>query len=165
MHAKKESRPARGAAGNTRPYSSPIDATLSRLEGVKRTGPGKWIARCPSHDDRHPSLSIKEADDGLVLIHCWTGCAAADVVAALGLSLADLFPGDRRTLADHSNGPMRRPFDYRDALFGVAHEVVVVRLIVESVRAGHPLSDEDAERLALAQERISDAARIAGGVL
>jgi hypothetical protein len=113
-------------------------------------------------------LSVKETDDGKVLLHCWAGCSAADVVAALGMSLADLFPAterqhDYRPEALRSRGPLRRPWEYREALDGIAHETMVARLILEAIRHGHPLSDEDAERLALAQERIDDALRLAGG--
>ena len=142
----------------------PIDQILSRLDRVKQTGPDRWLALCPVHDDRRPSLSIREADDGKVLLKCWTGCGAAEIVNALGLSLADLFPGDRRSLKDHGTGPMRRPFDYRDALQGIAHEATVARLIVEAVNSGQEMDVESLDRLALAEERIDDALRAAGGV-
>jgi len=42
-----------------------------------------WMARCPVHDDRTPSLAISEADDGRVLVHCHAGCSQQDVIAAL----------------------------------------------------------------------------------
>lgn len=76
-----------------------IEQFLGHLDAVKRTGSGKWIAKCPGHDDRSPSLSIREADDGRILIRCWSGCSAADVMGGLGLSLADLFADDARTLS------------------------------------------------------------------
>lgn len=69
-----------------------IDGLLSRLERVRQTGPGRWIARCPGHDDRGPSLSLCETDDGRTLIHCFAGCELGAILAALGLTLADLFP-------------------------------------------------------------------------
>ncbi|WP_215876579.1 hypothetical protein HF292_007450 [Acidithiobacillus ferruginosus] len=161
----QKSRPGAGTAyDNARSNDTPIDAVLHRLDRVKRTAPGKWIALCPAHDDRRPSLSIREADDGRVLLKCWSGCGAAEIVSALGLSLADLFPGDRRGLSDHGTGPMRRPFDYRDALQGIAHEATVARLIVEAVNRGEEMDAESLDRLALAEERIDDALRAAGGV-
>jgi hypothetical protein len=49
----------------------------------------KW--QCPAHNDPHPSLSVHEAIDGKVLLKCFAGCTAEDVVAALGLKMADLF--------------------------------------------------------------------------
>ena len=161
----QKSRPIGGAAyDNARSHDSPIDRVLHRLEKVKRTAPDKWIALCPAHDDKRPSLSIKQADDGRVLLKCWTGCGAAGIVNALGLSLADLFPGDRRSLKDHSASPMRRPFDCRDALAGIAHEATVARLIVEAVNSGEDMDADALDRLALAETRISDALQAAGGV-
>jgi hypothetical protein len=47
----------------------------------RRTGKG-YMAPCPAHDDRSPSLSINERD-GRVLVHCFAGCSQADVIAAL----------------------------------------------------------------------------------
>ena len=49
-----------------------------------------WQACCPSHEDGHPSLSITPAGTR-VLVHCHAGCTNAQVVAALGLTLGDLF--------------------------------------------------------------------------
>jgi hypothetical protein len=50
---------------------------------------GSW--RCPAHDDRNPSLSVKAANDGTVLLHCHAGCHSADILAALALDVRDLF--------------------------------------------------------------------------
>lgn len=65
---------------------------LNRLDKVRQIRPGSWIARCPAHGDKDPSLSIRETDDGKVLLKCFAGCSAADVVGAVSLSLRDLFP-------------------------------------------------------------------------
>lgn len=73
-----------------------VDALLSRLDGVKRTGPGRWIARCSAHDDRHASLSVRELDDGRVLVHDFAGCSVEEVLAAVGMTFdapADAQPG------------------------------------------------------------------------
>ena len=74
--------------------SKPIDIVLSRLENVRQTGPQSWQARCPAHEDLHPSLSIYEAEDGKVLLHCHAGCDTREILAILGLRMRDLFPGD-----------------------------------------------------------------------
>lgn len=63
---------------------------LSRLEGVRSRGAGKWSARCPFHQDNSPSLSIGEGADR-ILLHCFALCETPDIVAALGLTMADLF--------------------------------------------------------------------------
>ena len=43
---------------------------------------GSIITHCPGHDDRHPSLSVKE-DNGKLLIHCFAGCDQRQVITAL----------------------------------------------------------------------------------
>jgi len=70
----------------------PVQNVLDRLAAVKQTGDGKYMARCPAHDDAHASLSIGTGDDSRVLVYCQAGCSTADVLAAVGLSVADLFP-------------------------------------------------------------------------
>ena len=82
---------------------------LSRLDGVRRVGDGRWIARCPAHDDHDPSLSIKETDSGVVLAHCHAGCAFGDVIAAVGLRVSDLMPDLPRNF--HSKPLARRNLD------------------------------------------------------
>lgn len=69
-----------------------IHLLLSKLDKVKTRGKGQWMACCPAHEDSDPSLAIKEHHDGRILVKCFAGCGAADVVASVGLSLADLFP-------------------------------------------------------------------------
>src|SRR5690242_11624695 len=44
---------------------------------------GGWIECCPAHDDRTPSLSIRAADTGRVLVRCHAGCDQERVIAAL----------------------------------------------------------------------------------
>ena len=65
---------------------------VGRLERVKRSGKG-WMARCPAHEDKTASLSIGEGDDSRVLLRCFAGCSAEEIVAALGFGLSDLFVG------------------------------------------------------------------------
>lgn len=73
---------------------TPWDLVLSRLDRVQQGG-GGVTAACPAHDDRRNSLSVGKAEDGTVLLHCFVGCSVEQIVAALGLSLADLFPANR----------------------------------------------------------------------
>ena len=68
---------------------------LERLEMVRKTGTGKWIARCPAHDDGTPSLSVTEIESGnRLLIHCHGGCGALDVLQKIGLDWSALYPDD-----------------------------------------------------------------------
>lgn len=82
-----------------------INTLLSRLEMVRGKHP-KWMTRCPSHEDKSPSLSIKSMDDGRILIHCHAGCGAADIMSAIGLSLSDLFPSGK--LGEFMSKPYRQ---------------------------------------------------------
>lgn len=80
--------------GTIQPNDSPIDHVLAQLEGVKRSG-DSWIARCPAHDDRNPSLAVSVGADGKVLIRCHAGCESEAVIDAIGLDWSDLFPCSR----------------------------------------------------------------------
>ena len=64
-------------------------ADLAQRLNARRSGAG-WTARCPAHDDRSPSLSIRAGRDGRVLLRCWAGCDTAAVLAAAGLSWRDV---------------------------------------------------------------------------
>ena len=80
---------------------------LERLESVQETGTNQWRAKCPAHDDKKPSLSIK-VDGEKILLHCHAGCDTKEILRALGLSEADLFLGGngKRIVAT---------YDYQDA--------------------------------------------------
>ena len=73
-----------------------IDELLSRLESVRANGPCKWVARCPAHQDRSPSLSIKLASSGNILLFDFAGCVVGDICAAIGISVRDLFSQHQR---------------------------------------------------------------------
>jgi hypothetical protein len=131
---------------------------LERLEGLEPRGKGRWMARCPAHRDRVPSLSIREADDR-VLLHCFAGCEARAVLTAVGLSLSDLF----NEPLDHSWPAIR---DYRhvhaarEALKLLAHESFLVLLAAENLAHGRTLIDSDLARLSQAAEAIRAAREV-----
>lgn len=138
--------------------SAPVELVLSRLDGVKKAGRG-WIARCPAHEDRRASLSVAEGDDARVLLHCFAGCTAADVVAAAGLELADLYP--ERKDRGHLSPTQRRTLDMETrvsrrwaALSAVLPELAVVEVAANRIIEGGTLSDDDLGRLRLAHQRI-----------
>lgn len=98
-----------------------LEELLRRLEGVKRSG-GGYSARCPAHEDKNASLSIKQGDNGGVVLHCHAGCTPEQVVGALGLSMKDLFPdGDKprqeyrpRPASREDRGSIATQYDYTD---------------------------------------------------
>jgi hypothetical protein len=138
------------------------DSLLSRLEKVKRTGHGRWIARCPAHDDRGPSLSIRQLDDGRVLVHCFAGCSVHEVISSVGLEMTDLFP-TRDFGPAHVGRREGRPFPATDVLQAVGFEVMLVALIAGRMVEGEVPSPEDRDRLYLAHQRLQ-AAIEAGGL-
>ena len=136
-----------------------IDDLLSRLDGVRKSGPGRWTAKCPAHDDRSPSLGVRDGDDGRILVYCFAGCGIAAILGATGLTINDLFPA--RLAYNHA--PMRRPFPAADVLETIAREAAIVATAACNIRQGIVLSDVDHERLLIAVERIHEARRLANG--
>jgi len=133
---------------------------LSHLTGVKKTGANRWIAKCCAHEDRRPSLTITEKDDGMVLIKCWAGCGAADILAAVGLEFDALYPDK---LNDHRGKPVRRPWNPADVLTVMAFEATVVRICAGDIAAGKPLNEAETQRLVTARNRLTAAAEAVNG--
>ena len=73
---------------------SKIQELVGRLDGVRKTGTDRYIAKCPAHDDGDPSLSVRELPDGRILIKCFSGCGGLDVLTSIGLEWADVMPND-----------------------------------------------------------------------
>ena len=67
---------------------------LGKLNKVKRSGK-QYQAQCPAHDDHEASLFLSEGEDGRILIKCFAGCTAENIVGALGLTLKDLFASSK----------------------------------------------------------------------
>ena len=132
---------------------------LERLSKVKRTGAGTWLACCPAHEDKSPSLSVRELQDGRVLVHCFAGCGFEQVVGAVGLEAGSLFPEQAQERAR----PLRRPIPAADVLEAIVAEMGVVSIIAGDMHEGRAVSDEDYKRLWLARERIEEACRVALG--
>ena len=127
------------------------EALLSRLDKVKPTGSGRWVACCPAHNDRSPSLSIRELDDGRVLVHCFSGCEVEAVLGAVGLTFDALYP---EKLTGNGKPRERRPFPATDILRALLHETLVVALAGYKIARGELLAPVDQERLTVAVERI-----------
>jgi len=132
------------------------DVLLSHLESVKRTGDGRWLARCPAHADKRASLTVRELPDGRVLAHCFAGCSINEVVGAVGLELSALFP---EKITVDGIKPERRPFPAADILRAVSAETMIVSLAALDLAKGKALAAADLERLKLAATRLQAAAK------
>lgn len=135
----------------TNAVSAKTEYLLDRLEQVKATGQGKWLARCPAHDDRSPSLAIREADDR-ILIHCFSGCDVQQVLQAVGLQMVDLFP-DRSTnpYANKSRIPKFSTYELFPLL---VQEAVILALAWSDTLAGKVLSESDQQRVQQAFQSV-----------
>lgn len=135
---------------------STVEKFLSRVEH-RKTGPGRWQFRVPTRRDRHMSGSVRELDDGRLLVHDFGGESTPEILAAIDLRLEDLFPEPLQ----HGR-PERRPFPAADILRCIAFEALVVAAAGAALLAGKPFSEVDRERLILAVERIQSAITAGG---
>lgn len=137
------------------------DTLLSRLTHVRHTA-GGWRADCPNpvHSRVQGSLSITEADDGRVLLHCFACGDVYSILSAIGLDLADLFPErikDPSPEAIERSRELAKCSRWKVALSILEREATVVLIAARFVRQGQPLSDTDDDRLLTAIQRIDDA--------
>ncbi len=148
-----------------------IAAAFADLLRARPSGSGKWQARCPAHADTSPSLSIREGQDGRVLVHCFAGCTSLAIVAKLGLTIGDLFPGppptraqlaalqaDRRRRDDAAHEQRR---DLREAWNAVRKWQAVVNVLGDKL-AGTP--DEQAPKVAKLFHEALDRLRLVESV-
>lgn len=125
---------------------------IDRLERVRETGAGRYLASCPAHKDRSPSLSIRLLDDGRVLLHCFAGCEVEDVVGSVGMTVSDLFPDRPLTQTAIKGSPFKlKP---AEALMLLGHESFVVGLLAEELATLMRAGDTPSE-LALARLRAA----------
>lgn len=136
-----------------------VQLLLDRLDRVTPRGPNRWMARCPCHDDRTPSLSIRELADGMILLHDFgQHCAALDIVNAVGLETAILFPGGIENKSPHRD--RMHGSAWRAAFRSIHKDALLVLVAAENIAAGVSLDDADRQELAAATTRIRDAIEV-----
>lgn len=148
------------------------DDILDRLDQVRQSGNGH-TSRCPAHDDKSPSLSIHQADDGKVLMYCAAGCSISDVTDSIGIELKDLFPDSNLTKIQQKQYKHSKTQGQYEAL--LQHELLVLLQVVSNRVASRelardapfkksrpewkPMPDGHWEREKLAATRIQTALR------
>jgi hypothetical protein len=140
------------------------EAILSRCQNVRKTGPGRWICSCPAHEDKNPSMNVRELPDLKVLMICRAGCTNREIVEALGLHWSALFPESdigRSTYDDFKREAARIP--WRDVLEAVAFEAQLTAIAASNLKAGVVLSQEDLDRLWQAAVRLNRAVEMTHG--
>ena len=168
MKPEYENAPAfarnRGANQNNfqRHYSTdPETRLLGLLENVRVVGQGSHRADCPTGHRSRGSLSITLKDDGMLLLKCWSGCTALEVLNAVGLELADLY--DRPITVNMSPGQQRELREkVKMARWKAARNDLLVEYNILLLAAGmafrnEPINRVDMDRTILAGKRIRNA--------
>jgi len=139
-----------------------VDKILPLLDKVKKKGDNSWLACCPAHDDKNPSLAITEKE-GKVLLHCFSHqCDVSDIVHAVGVELSDLFPEHIRI---EGSKPIRKKrFPAEAILEALAKEFVIAELGLAVLAEGGTLNKKAKSRMREASKRFTSA-RIAGGLV
>ena len=141
-----------------------LDHILSRLHKVRGRN-GNWVACCPAHEDRSPSMTIRETPDGKILMHCFAGCSIAEIAESLNIDLSDLFPPSE--VEDYKNPRgrrMRHHFLASDLLRIISFESTIVAIAASDMSRGRALTQMDKDRLMQACNRINEAL-LEGGVV
>jgi hypothetical protein len=133
-----------------------IQLLLSRLEGVRNTGADRWIARCPAHDDKSPSLSLAVGDNGTPLLNCFAGCDPLSVLESVGITWADLL-GEG---LPHTQSQKKRVLSCCDALRILSLESNVLLFAASDLLAGRS-SGLLLDRVQLSCDRINQVMRAA----
>lgn len=128
-----------------------LEQLLNSLTKLKRTGQGQWIACCPAHEDRSPSLTIKQTSE-TILVHCFGGCSTEDVLGAVGMSFDDLYPEHGKTVK-----PSR--FNPRDVLEAIRDHSLYVGACAFTMRERR-LTKAEGEKMLRSAELLQQAARM-----
>jgi len=117
---------------------------VSRLTNVNKRGNGKWLCSCPSHSDSDPSLSVGQTNTGKILLRCFAGCSALDVVTAMGLRLEDLFPDA------YEENPLafaQREIAQREKLKSdISYANTFLNILTSNLKKGQAVSENDIKK-------------------
>ncbi len=118
---------------------------LHACGGQTKTAGQEHVCRCPAHDDQNPSLNVRVADDGRLLVKCRAGCTNEQVVSAIGWTLGDLMPpngGRAPASADDSAKPAKRHYESLEAIAAAATRMKKGR--TESCHVYHEAAGDEA---------------------
>jgi len=145
---------------------NPLNTLLERVENVRVSGKG-YRADCPNGHRSRGSLSIKELDEGSVLLHCHSGCSCLDVLHGLGLEMKDLFPmQDYHRMTPSEQQEIRNKSHqsgWKTALELLPLEIAIVECAAVQLAKGEPMSQADHQRLELAGVRVNSAKAVLCG--
>jgi hypothetical protein len=134
-----------------------VDKLLNGLNKVKRTSNSSWMACCPAHADRSPSLSIKDTGEGKLILKCFAGCETIDVLGALGLDWDDVMPPKQQVERIQTVKPIKHTIYATDALEIVRLEAQIIVMAAMDISKGVKINDPEMERIKTAMTRINTA--------
>lgn len=133
-----------------------IKNLLTRLEKVRKTSSG-YVACCPAHDDKNPSMTVTERE-GRILLHCFAGCEPDSILDALGLKWGDLFSDPWEASRNgFGNYAAYRMDKAAKELHPLERDRAVLIYANAVWNQGRELGIEDAARVQLAIERLEAA--------
>jgi hypothetical protein len=134
---------------------------LQRLDGVQKSGTG-WRAKCPACGGHSRKVSITEVV-GKVLLHCFGGCEAVDVLTAVGLTWADVMPPRHWPASPDERRRARRAIrevGWSSALSQLAYAAKVILFAGQKFKRWQPLDEADDVTLSQAVAIVDGAANI-----
>jgi hypothetical protein len=143
------------------------DVLLSKLARVRKTGAGRWVACCPSHGKgTNTALAIRELPDGRVLLHDFGSCSIETVLAAVGMTVADLFP--ERLAANEAGGDRRyRSGGHRvpagDVLIAVSRDTLTAATVARGIADAGEATNNEVDLLFKVAGRLASAVEAAHG--
>lgn len=142
---------------------SAVDLT-AHLDNVIDRGNGQYLFSCGcglhKRGDKNRSGSAKQLPDGRWLIHCFAGGSPSEILAAVGLSMSDLFPD--RPEPSRGAGRSQHRLSHRDALRLLRREAMVAAVAARAVADGDVLSEDNLRRVNDAAVRIALVVDMAG---
>jgi len=142
---------------------------LSRFDRVRKVGADRWLAACPSHDSQSKSsLSIRELPDGRVLVRDFGGCSVEEVLGAVSLTFADLFPETVDTSREAGcdrryRSRERLPFDAATMLRALHADVLTAATIVSRMLDNNMIDEAERDALWRCAGRLADAVEALDG--
>ena len=143
---------------------SGADVLLSKLARVRKTGAGRWVACCPSHGSgQNQAVAVRELPDGRILLHDFGGCEVEAVLAAVGMTVADLFP--ERLTANEAGGDRRyRSGGHRvpaaDVLVAVSRDALTAAMVARGIADAGEATDGEINLLFKVAGRLASAAEV-----
>jgi len=135
-----------------------VEDLLPLLDGVRSSGKNRWIARCPHHKDKSPSLAITRGDRVPIVMHCFAGCDADQIAMSLGIKLSDLMP-DPEPRDPGAQQKQRLPFTAIQAMQCLSKEVNFLFVCASDMARGEILDKPTRDALAICAGRINEARR------